>query len=159
MPSALEAIAALSKASIIDAKYASNASQMATIWREASLPLFQVNVTAANAASRLQNFVTAANLSTALLGNSTESSDPFSFYAISLKADGSPVEVLNSDLSFSLLYGTNVSTSLLEATVSALQPFPRGLLTNIGMVVASAAYDSNVTDIAVSHIAFRSSTS
>ncbi|WWD19585.1 hypothetical protein CI109_104046 [Kwoniella shandongensis] len=81
-------------------------------------------------------------------GNSTSANGGNStFYALSLKADGTPVEVLNSDLGFVLLYNNNVSESVIQATIEALQPYPRGLLTNVGMVVANAAYDTNVTDI------------
>ena len=86
---------------------------------------------------------------------------------MALKADGSPVEVLNSDVSFNLVYGANVEQGFLQRVVDALQPYPRGgcassvllrsllnmcfvgLLTNVGMVVANPAYDSNRTNIEV----------
>jgi hypothetical protein len=45
------------------------------------------------------------------------------------------------------------SEGIIQATIEALQPYPRGLLTNVGMVVANAAYDSNVTNIEVSPLA------
>lgn len=57
---------------------------------------------------------------------------------------------MNSDLGFVLLYGNNVSASIIQATIEALQLYPRGFWTNVGMVVANAAYDSNVTNIEVS---------
>ncbi|KAF8969785.1 hypothetical protein BDZ97DRAFT_1914921 [Flammula alnicola] len=63
--------------------------------------------------------------------------------------DGTPVEVLNSDLSFKLMYGTNVTATFLGHVVDALTPYPRGLLTNVGMVVANPAYDSNRTNVQV----------
>lgn len=50
-----------------------------------------------------------------------------SFYALSLKEDGAPVEVLNSDLGFNLLYGANVSRGFLQHVVDVLQPYPRGM--------------------------------
>ncbi|ORY33496.1 hypothetical protein BCR39DRAFT_520445 [Naematelia encephala] len=78
-------------------------------------------------------------------GNSSNSNS--TFYALSLKADGSPVEVLHSDLGFVLLYANNVSQSIMQAVIEALQPYPRGLLTNVGMIVANAAYDTNTTNI------------
>ncbi|ORX37140.1 hypothetical protein BD324DRAFT_650749 [Kockovaella imperatae] len=71
------------------------------------------------------------------------------FYGLSIDRNGSVVEVLHSDLGFVLLYGNNVSQSIMQATVEALQPYPRGLLTNVGMVVANAAYDTNKTNIEV----------
>ncbi|CAE6471981.1 unnamed protein product [Rhizoctonia solani] len=104
----------------------------------------------------------AGNLSTALLyGNgslndTTTSSTATSyvtifgnttFYGLSLLDDGSVVRVMNSDLGFSLLYDRNITRELILATIYALEPFPRGLLTNIGQLVANPAYDSNRTRI------------
>ncbi|GAC97806.1 glycogen debranching enzyme [Pseudozyma hubeiensis SY62] len=66
-------------------------------------------------------------------------------YGLSLLEDGAVVPVLHSDLSFNLLYSRNPSRSLIEAVISALQPYPRGLLTNVGMLVANPAYDPNTT--------------
>ena len=57
---------------------------------------------------------------------------------------------MDSYLGSVLLYGNNVSASIIQATIGALQPYPRGLLTNVGMAVANAACDSNVTNIEVS---------
>ena len=124
--------------------------------------------------SRLNNYIVEANLTDSLLygagalndthssGNGTNSTSGWSaddqiiggngnstFYALSIDRNGSLVEVLNSDLGFVLLYANNISESIIQATIEALQPYPRGLLTNVGMVVANAAYDSNVTNIEV----------
>ncbi|KAL5504617.1 hypothetical protein ACEPAH_7280 [Sanghuangporus vaninii] len=127
------------------------ADSIAAVWEEKALPFFKVTLDGASAEARLQNFVNKANLSEALLNdttNATEASNK-SFYALSLMEDGSPVEVLHSDLGFNLLYGNNVSQELLQSVVELLQPYPRGLLTNIGMVIANPAYDSNTTNIEV----------
>jgi hypothetical protein len=35
-------------------------------------------------------------------------------------------QVLHSDIGFVLLYGNNLSESIMHATVEALQPYPRG---------------------------------
>ncbi|WOO80634.1 uncharacterized protein LOC62_03G004159 [Vanrija pseudolonga] len=53
--------------------------------------------------------------------------------------------ILHSDIAFPLLYSTHVPAELIRGTARALQPYPRGLLTNVGMVVANAAYDGNKT--------------
>jgi hypothetical protein len=128
----------------------------------------------------LENYVTKANLSETLLfgagslnetrsdtGNGTNSTTTSgwgevdqtiggesnsTFYALSINRNGSLVEVLNSDLGFVMLYANNVSAGIVRATIEALQPYPRGLLTNVGMIVANAAYDSNTTNIEVSFV-------
>ncbi|PRW59045.1 lipo [Chlorella sorokiniana] len=62
------------------------------------------------------------------------------FYALSLQSNGTKVPVMQSDLSFSLLYGSNLPESLIRAVPALLAEFPAGLLTPAGMVVASPSY-------------------
>ncbi|KAJ9096780.1 hypothetical protein QFC21_005050 [Naganishia friedmannii] len=152
VPSALRAIIDLGNAGIIPANYSASASSMIGVWESAASPCFQVNISQDAAQARLNNYVRQANLSQALLsggGTSNSSGGNVTFYAVSLNANGTAVEVLNSDLGFTLLYANNVSPGILQAVVDALQPYPKGLLTNVGMVVANAAYDSNTTNIKV----------
>jgi hypothetical protein len=74
---------------------------MAALWETAAPSFFDVAVDGATAESRLKNFVVQANLSQVLLnspeGNSTEQGNltatNVSFYALSLMADGTPVQV------------------------------------------------------------------
>ena len=68
------------------------------------------------------------------------------YYALSLRDNLKPVHIQHSDLSFLLLYGQNVKKEAIVATVQALQPYPRGLLTNAGMLVANAAFSWNDSD-------------
>lgn len=72
---------------------------------------------------------------------------PSIIYALSLMEDYTPVSILHSDLSFVLVNSRSIPTSLIQATIEALQPYPRGLLTNVGMVVANAAYDRKASRI------------
>ena len=135
-----------------------------------------MSISSTLANSSLTNYVTAANLSSSLLigGGSLNASNQthgFSaqgqtiggdsgnstFYGLSITRNNTVVQVQNSDLGFVLLYGQNVSATIIQATIEAMQPYPRGkyisillrigLLTNVGMVVANAAYDTNVTNI------------
>ncbi|RDX43809.1 hypothetical protein OH76DRAFT_1409762 [Lentinus brumalis] len=150
VPASLRATQALVEAGLLNFTQpqldASQIDAVASVWEAQAPALFEVTVDGAEAEARLRHFVQAANLSSVLLeGNSSLSAGDVSFYALSLRADGTPVEVLNSDMSFNLVYGANVSRAFLQHVVDALQPYPRGLLTNIGMVVANPAYDSNST--------------
>jgi hypothetical protein len=101
-------------------------------------------------------YVRAANLTSDLLygaGSLNGSTSPgwnedtaggSELYALALSNSSvSPVAVQHSDLAFALLYSPSVPTSIIQATIHALQPYPRGLLTNVGMLVANAAYDPN----------------
>jgi len=159
VPASLRAIEALSLKGLIPANYSSMAGEYAAVWENNSALLFEVNVTAGNATSRLQNFVSQANLSSSLLsgsgslqnfsGSTVPANGSASFYALSLFEDGRPVEVMNSDIGWNLFYGSNVNENFLANVVRALQPYPRGLLSNLGMVVANPAFDSNGTNVYV----------
>ncbi|KAF8190877.1 hypothetical protein BJ912DRAFT_315929 [Pholiota molesta] len=155
VPANLRAVGLLLNAGVLDSSGLAIDSgvdvvAMAEKWESEAPGMFEVSVDGDTAESRLQDFVQEVSLNEGLLGNASESSSAnVSFYALSLMADGTPVEVLNSDLSFGLMYGTNVSAQFLQHVVDALIPYPRGLLTNIGMVVANPAYDSNRTNVEV----------
>jgi hypothetical protein len=173
----LRAIVQLAEAGIISSSYTSNATQLAEVWETQACQFFEVSIDPTTASTRLDEYVTRANLSQTLLygagalndtqagGNDTtgtgwgandqivggsSSGNNSTFYALSINRNGSLVEVMNSDLGFVLLFGNNVSSTIIQATIEALQPYPRGLLTNVGMVVANPAYDSNITNIEVS---------
>lgn len=126
VPASLRATQALLEAGLLNftGLDAGEVGDVAGVWEAQAAGLFEVQVAEDVAESRLRNFVRAANLSEALLrgpgGN-------VSFYALSLKEDDAPVEVLNSDLGFNLLYGANVSRVFLQHVVDALQPYPRGM--------------------------------
>ncbi|KAF9477873.1 hypothetical protein BDN70DRAFT_933848 [Pholiota conissans] len=155
VPANLRAVAQLMATGILDAEgldltQGVDLVAMSEKWESEAPPMFEVSVDAATAEARLIDFVQDVSLDASLLGNSSASSGAnVSFYALSLMADGTPVEVLNSDLGFNLMYGTGVSAAFLQHVVDALTPYPRGLLTNVGMVVANPAYDTNRTNIEV----------
>lgn len=121
IPAALRAIATLSAANILPSNY-SNATQYAEVWETQASTFFQVDISSTNAQARLNNYIQQSNLSSALLygagslnGSSNSSAggmsgnmslgwddstqligggpDVSTFYALSLKADFSPVEV------------------------------------------------------------------
>ncbi|KAI0648904.1 hypothetical protein C8Q79DRAFT_903844 [Trametes meyenii] len=157
VPASLRATEALLAAGLLDfagfiASDAHAVGGVASVWEERAAGLFEVVVSARDAEARLENFVREAGLDGALRGEGGRGADvdaDVSFYALSLKEDGEPVEVLNSDLGFNLAYGANVSRVFLRRVVEALQPYPRGLLTDVGMVVANPAYASNTSLIHV----------
>ncbi|PPQ80092.1 hypothetical protein CVT26_012149 [Gymnopilus dilepis] len=148
VPADLRAIDALVTAGLLnldnfDVPKGLSITAMAEKWEQEAPGMFEVTVDGQTAEERLQDFVQEVSLDSSLLGNSSSPGGNVSFYALSLMADGSPVEVLNSDLGFNLLFGSNVSAAFLQHVVDALTPYPRG------MVVANPAYDSNRTNIHV----------
>lgn len=67
VPSALRAIAQLAEAGIISSNYTENATTWAETWETEASRFFEVSIDSANATSRLNNYVTEANLTEALL--------------------------------------------------------------------------------------------
>ena len=67
---------------------------MAEKWENIAPTMFEVSVDTDIAEARLQDFIEEVELNASLLGNSSTSSGAnISFYALSLMADGTPVEV------------------------------------------------------------------
>ncbi|KAJ9113652.1 hypothetical protein QFC22_005961 [Naganishia vaughanmartiniae] len=101
VPSALRAIVDLANAGIIPANYSTSASSMIGVWESAASPCFQVTISQDVAQMRLNNYVQQANLSQSLLGGGAggmnSSSGNVTFYAVSLNANGTPVEFAHKD--------------------------------------------------------------
>jgi hypothetical protein len=68
---------------------------------------------------------------------------PLRFVALSLDAGGTPIACMHSDDSFTLLFGTPTAEQLDDITRTIATPFPAGLMTPLGMVVANPAMLEN----------------
>ncbi|CAK9782375.1 hypothetical protein CC85DRAFT_310507 [Cutaneotrichosporon oleaginosum] len=167
VPAALRAISDLAGTLLPAAGY--DARAWADIWETEACKLFALPISSADAESRVHTYVRAANLTTGLLSgagslNGSTSSgwnDPphvvgagSPLYALALSDSAPPVMVQHSDLAFALLYSPSVPEGIIRATIEALQPYPRGLLTNVGMVVANAAYDPNAAPTTFANTAY-----
>ncbi|MHB8283158.1 MAG: hypothetical protein ACYDD1_00605 [Caulobacteraceae bacterium] len=145
-PAALQAIDEMMHAGLLDAYLApadrkafTQAGRMAEIWRTQAPAAFEVTIPVAearadiSALSRRQGVPSASALAT--LGDR-----PLRFDALSLNADRTPVKVVNSDESFDLLFGRPDAARLDMEVTALMRPFPAGLMTGIGLLVASPVY-------------------
>jgi hypothetical protein len=57
-----------------------------------------------------------------------------------LTADDKTVPVIHSDVGFELLFGQPTPSSLAQGITALMRPFPAGLLTPVGVVVANPVY-------------------
>jgi len=117
----------------------SRASDMAKVWRERVPGLFDVRVPRATAAEAIMAYsasvaVPARPALTAL------SPGDVRFHAVALDASGSPVPIMNSDEGFALLFGDPDVESLDRVVGALIRPFPAGLMTDVGMVVANPVF-------------------
>jgi len=72
--------------------------------------------------------------------------DGVAFHALSLKEDGRPVAIMNSDMSFRLFLGKPDAAEIRECLKVLALPFPLGLRTDVGIVVANPAYSTDPAD-------------
>jgi hypothetical protein len=112
---------------------------MAGVWREHAPPLFAVSVSPATAANAVEIYADSQGVfSKAAL--QALGSGPLSFHALSLSASGEPIPVMNSDEGFMLLFGDPKPEELGRLVSALMRPFPAGLMTGVGMVVANPVF-------------------
>ena len=151
VPAALRSIAAMSRfnSSIFPghADWGTLADTYAQVWEDKTLAFFSQSITPSEATSRLNTFVKSNTFydgptHASTISNSTNTT----FYSISLNGynDLASVDVLHTDTCFRLflLNGTDqaqLSVFLSNVAASILRPFPAGLSTPVGLVVANPA--------------------
>src|SRR5262245_15688866 len=146
VPAALAAAAALHASGLLgpyldqagDAEL-SHASAMAATWLREAPALFDVALDADVARSEVATYASRAGIDAtealaALDGGSVR------FRAVALDAQGEPIAVQNSDEAMALLFLDPSGPEAARIADSLTRPFPAGLLTGAGLVVANAAY-------------------
>ncbi|TGJ79673.1 hypothetical protein E0Z10_g9091 [Xylaria hypoxylon] len=153
VPAALYAIASLAAEGLFltHAELPQAASTRAKFWEENALPFFEVNIPAEDARDLVNNYVTESNFPGHV--NTTELTSPVRFYGVALEASGHPiVRVMNTDDCFRLYLlnptnQTQLSAFLSQAADNILRPFPFGLSTSVGLLVANPAYAQGSVNI------------
>lgn len=153
VPAALEAAERLLRAGLLDAYLTpadraelAKAGAMARVWRARAKPLFGVTVPSAEARQAIGTYAATVGVpaapALASLGQ-----DPVRFHAISLDENGQPVRIVNSDEGFELLFGTPSPRELDIYLAAIMRPFPAGLMTGVGLLVANPVFaDKTVQD-------------
>jgi len=116
----------------------------ADVWSTKVPPLFLVEIQTKQAKQKILayagNQIIDANLANAELRETS-----IRFSALALRADGEQIPVLHSDIGFTLLFNTPTAKIIEEAIDMLMKPFPIGLITPVGMVVANPVYASSAT--------------
>jgi hypothetical protein len=146
VPTALEAISRFLDSGLLDA-YLSDADRalfaqaapFARTWRSKSATLFDVTVPNVPARRDIRDYAASLKVPDEAALRSVDDS-PISFHGVALSADASVIPILHSDEGFAMLF-SRPSAETLDLTVAALmRPFPAGLLTPVGIVVANPVY-------------------
>ena len=146
VPATLEAAARFFASGLLDSflnssdrELFAHAQAMARTWRAAAGPLFAVSVPSATAQQNIRDYATSLNIAGGAALRSVDDSVVF-FPALALTDDEKTIPVMHSDLGFELLFGRPSVTSLQQGVTALMRPFPAGLLTRVGVVVANPVY-------------------
>jgi len=123
----------------VDRTSFARAASMAAVWRTKVKPLFAVTVPNREARERIAAYSTALQIPAGAALRSV-GTGAVRFPALALGADGTPIPVLHSDEGFDLLFGMPDAVDLARAVTAVARPFPAGLFTPVGMVVANPVY-------------------
>ncbi|HZX25634.1 MAG TPA: hypothetical protein VFF16_01090 [Telluria sp.] len=138
VPAALRAIAALAaRGELGQEPDFGTAAAMAGQWETHAPPCFEVACGTAELRDRIAAYagqlgVDAAPALASLAGGIQRS------FALSLLGDGTPVPVMHSDFGFALLLQTPPAEMIERELTAIMRPFPAGLMTDVGLLVANA---------------------
>lgn len=146
VPAALDAIDALDKAGLLepflvpsDRTMLADLPRVAQVWRDRAPPLFLQTVGPDAARAAVTRYARAQNVPAAAALASIDR-HPIRYHAIALDAAGKPVPILHSDGGFALLFASPPPEAL-EVMAGAIErPFPAGLMTGAGMLVANPVF-------------------
>src|SRR6185503_8967433 len=146
VPAALRAIGRFLNAGLLDdyttpaqrARLRTDAAH-ADAWERHAAAMFAVRLDHAQAAAQVRAYAAQVGVPAAAALASLPDGG-LRFPAISLDAQGRPVPILHSDEGFDLLFGQPDVATLDRYVEDMLRPFPAGLMTGVGMVVANPAY-------------------
>ncbi|KAI1759171.1 carbohydrate-binding module family 52 protein [Hypoxylon sp. FL1150] len=153
-PAALRAVALLSESGVFPshADWGTTASKRATFWEDNTLSFFQVNVTVEEARSWIEKYIDVSGFPGKV--DTSDLKSPVVFHGLALDGKGNQpiVKVMNTDDCFRLLLlnGTDeaqLSAFLSQVADNILRPFPLGLSTSVGLVVANPAYGADTVDM------------
>lgn len=115
------------------------AAGYAAIWSEQARGHFLVRVSPDQARSAVSNYARSLGVpdGDALAGLG---SDGVEFHALALDENCEAVPVVHSDDGFAFLFGEPSPASLERALDAMLRPFPAGLMTDIGLLVANPVF-------------------
>jgi hypothetical protein len=146
VPAALAAAAELDASGLLsryagdeDRKLLGRAAALAQVWHSRVPQLFEVTLPNKEAAGAVWSYALEEKVS-ALPAIASLGDETLHFHAIALAASGEPIPVMHSDEGFALLFGELDAGSVERVASTLLRPFPAGLMTEVGMLVANPAF-------------------
>lgn len=112
---------------------------MTATWQAKAPPLFAMRVPAADARRQVAAYAGGVGVPAAPALDAIDG-EPVAYDAIALDASGKPVPIENSDVGFALLFGDPPASQLKTMAETIARPFPAGLMTGAGMLVANPVF-------------------
>lgn len=139
MPAALEAAARIYGSGLLGDRRseAEEAKGLAASWGEAR-SLFLVKLSRQEASERMTRYAKRVGLPPETASGAL--GEEVVFDALALAGDGSPLPVMHTDEGFGLLFGQPPPEALDRLATRLFRPFPAGLRTDVGLVVANPAF-------------------
>lgn len=146
VPAALQSIGEMARAGLL-APYAKPADRaliaqvqaMAATWSAKAPGLFAQTVAPPTARAAITRYAAAMGVPADPALRAVAAA-PVRYNAIALDRQGRPVPIIHSDEGFALLFGRPSTDTLGVTAANIAQPFPAGLMTGIGMLVADPVY-------------------
>ncbi|SEM56489.1 hypothetical protein SAMN05192583_0651 [Sphingomonas gellani] len=145
VPAALEAIDAMARAGLLapfakpeDRTMLAQVHGMAATWASRAPGYFAQTVTPAAAQAAISRY--AAQVGVPAGPALAAATQPLRYNAISLDAQGRAVPIVHSDDGFALLFQHPDAAALNTAATTISAPFPAGLMTGAGMLVANPVF-------------------
>jgi len=144
VPAALTAISILNRSGLLndylidDAQF-NQAENIANVWLENAATHFKVTIAKSDILTSVNRYADAVGVPKSI-DHPALKHGPITFNAVSLNAKGQPIQVLNSDDGFAMLFTEPSEQELVQSIQASLNPYPIGLLTPVGMVVANPVY-------------------
>jgi hypothetical protein len=145
VPAALAAIAELQASGLLapylageDELLLARASRLAQVWRQRAPPLFAVRIPHTVAEDAIRSYAGTLGIAAEPALRALGAEDLY-FPALALDAAGRAIAVMHSDEGFALLFD-ELDSARVDAAVAVLRPFPAGLMTGVGMLVANPAF-------------------
>jgi hypothetical protein len=120
-------------------KVLSTAREIADVWSREAPPLFHVQITGADARRQVTAYAAELGVSPTAALDALPTGD-LVVNAIALDAQHKPLPILHSDGGFALLLQDPPATIIDQLVESMLRPFPAGLLTDAGLLVANPVF-------------------
>jgi len=150
-PAALRSIASLARAGVLKGTpdLATRAEDAAAVWETQTLQFFDVSVEKSLAETRIRNYVNVSSFPGPSQLDALEGDMSFPALALDGNNHLPKVEVMHTDTAFRLFLVNDTEDAQLSRFIndtakSILYPFPAGLMTDVGLLVANPAYGGDL---------------